>query len=88
MVFTYNGDVNDYFIGIFFYSTALLGKNYFKNTGMSIPEKAFFKDEKGDLPIECDKLDNENLERYFDRLMKNVNEDILKYIKDKNLYQL
>jgi len=42
----------------------------------------------GEGPIEVEKLDNVHLERYFNRLMKKITEDIEKVVKDRNLYKL
>lgn len=36
MVFTYNGNSNDYFIGLFFFFTCFLGRNYFRLAGFRI----------------------------------------------------
>ena len=47
---------------------------------MRISENYIVKDKT--LPISTDKLSNDELAKYFDRLMLTVNEDLLKYIKD------
>ena len=59
MVFTYNGNVNDYFVGLFFLYSCFLGRQFFDSTGMVIIETV--KIEDLDTPIETDSLDNKNL---------------------------
>jgi len=46
MVFTYNGNVNDYFIGLFFFHSANLGRVFFMSSGLVIQDKPYFFDEK------------------------------------------
>lgn len=41
MVLTYNGTINDYFIGAFFFYTALLGQMFFGRAGLFIPKKPY-----------------------------------------------
>ena len=70
MVFTMNGNVNDYFVGLFFLFSCHLGKGFFEKTGLMIPEKFKLDDEEA--RIEVESLDNKNLSRYYDRLVLNI----------------
>ena len=88
MVFTYNGTTNDFFVGAFFFWTCKLGKNYFRNSGYRLPNQPFRKEKNKGKIINCDKLNNDELEAYFCRITILADEDILKQIKNENLYYL
>ena len=88
MVFTYNGTTNDFFVGAFFFWTCKLGKNYLGKSGYKLPNKPFLKEKDKTKIIDCDKLDNTELEAYFSRITILADEDILKQIKNENLYEL
>jgi hypothetical protein len=87
MVFSYNGNINDYFIGMYFFFSSYVGAEFFKRSGKTIPARPYRK-LVGDGSIEVDRLDNENLKKYFDRLMCSITDDIEKVEKDRNLYKL
>ena len=48
MVFTYNGNVNDYFVGLFFFYTGHIGINYYLHAGLYMPHKAFHRNQGED----------------------------------------
>lgn len=45
MVLTYNGNINDYFIILFFFYTTFIGTHFFQHAGLHIPYKAFYQEE-------------------------------------------
>lgn len=90
MVFTYNGNVNDYFVGLFFFYTGYIGMCFFDKAGLKMPQKDYYQDEEDELEVEItpDNLDNDNLAIYFDRVMTKNELDLVKKIKDNNVQKL
>ena len=42
MTLSYNGTVNDYFVGLFFGYTGMIGKYFFRNAGLHISDKYYY----------------------------------------------
>jgi len=42
MVFTYNGNINDYFVALFFFYTGYIGMRFFKDAGLMMPVKDYY----------------------------------------------
>ena len=76
MTFSFNGNVNDYFVGCFFWYTGLIGKIYFSNVGLRQAHFNFEQHTK-DQEITPDHLDNQNLSHYLDQIMAISVEDCI-----------
>ena len=87
MVFTYNGNVNDYFIGLFFVFTCSLGKNYVKQSGFRISGHSFLTG-RPECDIDFTNLNNQQLCEYFDHLVVVIDSDLIKFIRDNGLRSL
>jgi len=46
MTLSFNGTVNDYFVGLFFSYTGMIGMFFFRSAGLYISEKYYYQDEE------------------------------------------
>ena len=88
MVFTFNGNVHDFLVGFFFLFSSWLGQDFFGHAGLQIQKKDFHFHQNQETEIDENSLDNQNLALYFDRVMTRNEMDLVKEIKDKNIYKL
>ena len=82
MTFTFNGNINDYFVSTFFIYSGLIGRMYFRNAGFKSIEVEFSQTDI-DFEISPDHMDNKNLSHYFDTIMSKAVTTCVQGIRDK-----
>ena len=68
MNFTFNGNINDYFVSLFFWYSGLIGMFYFDKVGLR-PVEVNFSQTNLDFEINPDHMDNKNLSYYLDTVI-------------------
>ena len=67
IVFSFNGNINDYLISYYFLATALTGTLFFYTSGLEINPKDYYPTEE---TVETGLMNNDNLKLYFDKILK------------------
>ena len=87
MTFTFNGNVNDYFVSLFFWYSGMIGKFYFERVGLRSVEVNFSQTDLS-FEINPDHMDNKNLSHYLDTVMALAIDNTTQTIRDKNTQML